>query len=67
MNGKLEEQTARVYAAQIINVLETIHSNNIMHRDLKPENILMTKELNLKVVIIAISYKFRSTSETLTT
>ena len=39
-----------MYAAEIINVLETIHSNNVMHRDLKPENVLITSDYHVKVV-----------------
>lgn len=40
----------KIYAAEIINVLETIHKESIMHRDLKPENILITKDYHLKIV-----------------
>lgn len=50
LNGRLSEQAAQIYSAEIINVLETIHYNNVMHRDLKPENILITKDYHLKVV-----------------
>lgn len=45
-----DEQVAKIYAAEIINVLETLHTNNVMHRDLKPENILLTQDYHLKVV-----------------
>ena len=48
--GRLSEDAARIYAAEIINVLESIHTQNVMHRDLKPENILMTHDYHLKVV-----------------
>ena len=40
----------KIYAAEIINVLDHIHNNNVMHRDLKPENILITEDYHLKVV-----------------
>jgi serine/threonine protein kinase len=43
-----------IYAAEIVLVLETIHTNNVMHRDLKPENILLNEDLHLKVVSIVI-------------
>jgi len=48
--GKLSEDTTKIYAAEILNVLESIHYNNVMHRDLKPENILITKDFHLKIV-----------------
>eukprot|EP00347_Sterkiella_histriomuscorum_P022448 403338451 len=49
-NCKFSEEVVRIYAAEIINVLETIHTENVMHRDLKPENILVTKDLHLKII-----------------
>ncbi len=48
--GRLSEEATQIYAAEIINDLETIHSNNVMHRDLKPENVLITKDYHLKIV-----------------
>lgn len=48
--GKFDEDLTRIYAAEIVKVLETIHTNNVMHRDLKPENILLTEDMHLKVV-----------------
>lgn len=54
---RLREESAKIYAGQIIKVLETIHSNNIMHRDMKPENILVMKDYNLKVVSLFIFLK----------
>mmetsp|Transcript_36789 Transcript_36789/g.67910 ORF Transcript_36789/g.67910 Transcript_36789/m.67910 type:complete len:465 (-) Transcript_36789:165-1559(-) len=47
--GKLPNPVARFYAAEIINVLEYLHSKGIIHRDLKPENLLLTKERHLKL------------------
>ena len=48
--GRLSEEVTKIYAAEIINVLDHIHNNNVMHRDLKPENILITEDYHLKVV-----------------
>ena len=50
--GRLSEEVTKIYAAEIINVLEHIHSNNVLHRDLKPENMLITSEYHIKVVIL---------------
>jgi len=49
---RFTEEITKIYAAEIINVLEHIHKNNIMHRDLKPENVLITQDYHLKIVSI---------------
>lgn len=41
---------AKFYAAEIILVLEYLHSNDIIYRDLKPENILLDRNGHIKVV-----------------
>ena len=38
---RLNEQLARVYAAEVTIALKNMHSLKIMHRDLKPENVLL--------------------------
>lgn len=48
----LSELVTKIYAAELISVLECIHYNNVMHRDLKPENILITQDFHLKVVSV---------------
>jgi len=40
---------AKHYTAEIVNMLEYLHSKNIAHRDLKPENILLSEEYHLKL------------------
>ncbi len=57
LNGKLNEQATKIYSAEIINVIEAIHTNNVMHRDLKPENVLITQDYHLKVVCIIYDYQ----------
>lgn len=42
--------TIRFYAAEIVNILETLHSQGIIHRDLKPENIMLTKDNHMKII-----------------
>lgn len=36
--------------AEIILILEYIHSNGIAHRDLKPENLMLTNQGHIKLI-----------------
>ena len=47
--GGLHVDAARIYAAEIILVIEYLHLNHIIHRDLKPENLLIDKTGHLKL------------------
>ena len=47
--GGLQTNIARIYAAEIILVIEYLHKRNIIHRDLKPENVLIDKLGHLKL------------------
>jgi len=38
------------FSAEIINILEYLHSNKIAHRDMKPENLLLTDDYHLKCI-----------------
>eukprot|EP01091_Cochliopodium_minus_P017575 TRINITY_DN6922_c0_g1_i2.p1 TRINITY_DN6922_c0_g1~~TRINITY_DN6922_c0_g1_i2.p1 ORF type:complete len:235 (+),score=26.27 TRINITY_DN6922_c0_g1_i2:738-1442(+) len=49
-NGHLSESVTRFYAAEIVLVLEYLHSRRICHRDLKPENLLLDKDGHIKLV-----------------
>ena len=37
-------------AAEIINILEYMHSKGVCHRDLKPANLLLDDNYHLKIV-----------------
>ncbi|KAK8691727.1 hypothetical protein V6N13_075226 [Hibiscus sabdariffa] len=47
--GRLSEDEARFYAAELVDALEYIHGMGLIHRDIKPENLLLTKDGHLKI------------------
>ncbi|CAD8059774.1 unnamed protein product [Paramecium primaurelia] len=49
-NQKLTHQIIQFYTAEILSILEYIHSKGIVHRDIKPENLLITEEKHLKLI-----------------
>lgn len=49
-DNRMPLELIRYYAAEILLVLELMHSKNIIHRDLKPENILISDDWHLKIV-----------------
>lgn len=47
-NGAMGENIGRFFLHQIVDVLQYMHSREIVHRDLKLENILLTDDLSIK-------------------
>ncbi|XP_020093549.1 3-phosphoinositide-dependent protein kinase 2-like isoform X1 [Ananas comosus] len=47
--GRLSEDEARFYAAEVIDALESLHGVGIIHRDIKPENLLLTLDGHIKI------------------
>lgn len=47
--GKFPNDVAKFYAAEIILVIEYLHSKHIVYRDLKPENILLDTKGHVKI------------------
>jgi len=48
--GSCHLSCARWLTAELVNVLEFIHSKRIVHRDLKPENILLDEAGHIKLI-----------------
>ncbi len=51
----MNESSILNYANQICDVLDYIHSKNVVHRDLKPENILVRKDNSISLIDFGIS------------
>eukprot|EP00698_Gefionella_okellyi_P004800 TRINITY_DN14440_c0_g1_i1.p1 TRINITY_DN14440_c0_g1~~TRINITY_DN14440_c0_g1_i1.p1 ORF type:complete len:349 (+),score=57.63 TRINITY_DN14440_c0_g1_i1:47-1048(+) len=47
--GRLSNEQAQFYGAQIVLVFNHLHSHSIIYRDLKPENILLDREGHVKL------------------
>ena len=54
-----EENQARVYAAEIVVALETIHRLDIVFRDLKPENIIIDSEGHAVLIDFGLAAEFQ--------
>uniref|UniRef100_A0A1J3IUR4 non-specific serine/threonine protein kinase n=1 Tax=Noccaea caerulescens TaxID=107243 RepID=A0A1J3IUR4_NOCCA len=47
--GRLSEDEARFYGAEVVDALEYIHNMGLIHRDIKPENLLLTSDGHIKI------------------
>ncbi len=48
--GRLKLESARFVAAEMVSILEYMHSKGVAHRDLKPANFLLDENFHLKLV-----------------
>lgn len=48
-HGSFDVDSAKRYAAQLIDTVEFMHERGVIHRDLKPENILLDDDMRIKV------------------
>jgi serine/threonine protein kinase len=58
-NGRLAEDQARCYFAQLVSVLEYLHNElKVAHCDLKCENVLLDRYNNIRVIDFGLSNQF---------
>eukprot|EP00826_Nyctotherus_ovalis_P034594 TRINITY_DN2898_c0_g2_i7.p1 TRINITY_DN2898_c0_g2~~TRINITY_DN2898_c0_g2_i7.p1 ORF type:complete len:177 (+),score=30.94 TRINITY_DN2898_c0_g2_i7:974-1504(+) len=53
--GKLSEETARVYVAEIVLAIEYLHKREIIYRDLKPDNVVIDGEGHVALIDFGLS------------
>ena len=57
--GRMREETAKFYAAQIVLGLEELHSHWIVYRDLKPENVLLDAKGNIQITDFGLAFMLK--------
>lgn len=55
LRGRMNEEQAKFYFAEILLGLEYIHSKGIVYRDLKPENVLLDIDGHIKLADFGLS------------
>ena len=63
-NGRLSEQEALMYAAQIGEALELIHAAQFLHRDIKPNNIMLANDGRIVLIDFGAARDFTSNCTT---
>ena len=53
--GKISEDAARIYLAEILLAIEELHKHEIIYRDLKPDNIVLDEEGHAKLTDFGLS------------
>ncbi|KAJ9474416.1 Serine/threonine-protein kinase PKH2 [Pseudozyma hubeiensis] len=47
--GSFDVESARFYAAMLVDTLEAMHVAGVVHRDVKPENVLLDGKMRIKI------------------
>merc|ERR1711964_23542 len=62
--GKLDVNLTRLYAKQIIQALDFMHTNDVVHHDLKPANVLVTIDGQIKVADFGTAFDLSQLTNT---
>ena len=66
--GKLAEEEARKYFAELVSALDYLHNKKyVAHRDLKAENILLNSDGSIRLVDFGLSREFTKTCPNMNT
>jgi protein kinase X len=63
--GRFENGTAMFYAAEIVLILDYLHSQSLIYRDLKPENLLLDRTGHLRICDFGFAKKVTDRTWTL--
>ncbi|KAI0333827.1 kinase-like protein [Cubamyces sp. BRFM 1775] len=58
-HGKVPENQARLWCAELLVALEYLHKRRIVHRDVKPENILLDRDGHIALADFGIARDFK--------
>ena len=53
--GKISEEKAKIYAAEVVLGIEALHKNDIIYRDLKPDNVVLDENGHIKLADFGLS------------
>jgi len=55
LEGKFAESRAKIYAAEVLLAIQSLHKMDIIYRDLKPDNIVVDSEGHVKLTDFGLS------------
>ncbi|KAL1918145.1 uncharacterized protein VTP21DRAFT_3411 [Calcarisporiella thermophila] len=61
--GSFDISCTTFYAAQLVTVIEYMHSKGVLHRDIKPENILLDERMHIKLTDFGTAKLIDETSD----
>ncbi|KAI0269378.1 kinase-like domain-containing protein [Gloeopeniophorella convolvens] len=62
-HGDFSRDDAKLYAAELLLAIESIHKRGVIHRDLKPENIMIAMDGHLVIGDFGLAWKLQEGSD----